>query len=548
MVDIGVVLRHYKREDIQKEMCLVSEGREVAVKFGEKGFGKRPDTLHFPRDVLEFAKQRATSFHVSEERWFNPLQLEPGLKPKELDEMRKGWDLVLDIDIPDWKISKIITWLLVKSLKENGIRSVSCKFSGNKGFHIGVPFEAFPDFFDGEETRKMFPEICKKISFFLIAYIGKNHTVFDETNEKVTFGRFYTFTLDYIAKELGKEKQELLKRVCSSCREEASVSRNEPKQQFECSCGEVLQLNEEYTKCPKCSTIIAREEEQKIPVCKCGSTNAHFEFNPLSVIEVDTLLISSRHMYRMVYSLHEKSGLCSVPVNPEDILNFKREMAEPGVVEVSLHRFLDTSSAGNEEGIALMRAAIDSGYDGKGLKERETQYFETGNYSSGTELDEVESEIPADFFPPCIHEILKGLYDGKKRAMFILINFLSNTGYSWERAESILFDWNKRNNEELREVLLKGQLRYRKTKGKILPPNCSNKAYYKDLGVCNPDNFCQKVKNPANYSIFKSRSANSEGKKGRQKLTDEQKEMRRKWREKRKEQKDKKDDLSKSSG
>ena len=536
MVDIGVVLRHYKREDIQKEMASAAKDREVAVKFGEKGFGKRPDTLHFPRDVLEFAKQKATSFHVSEERWFNPLHLEPGLKPKELEEIRKGWDLVLDIDIPNWKISKIITWLLIKSLKENGIKSVSCKFSGNKGFHIGVPFEAFPEVFEGEETRKMFPDICKKISFFLIDYIGKTHTFFDEINEKVTFGSYYSFTLDYIAKELGKEKNELLKRVCSNCKKELKVAQKEQHQQYECSCGEVLMLKEEYTKCPKCSIIISKDEKPDATVCKCGSVDSHSEFNPLSVIEVDTLLISSRHMYRMVYSLHEKSGLCSVPFNPDNILNFKKDMAKPELIQISSNKFLDISKVHRDEGANLMNLALESDLDKHELKERETQYFRGEKATLRNEVEEVENEIPADFFPPCIHGILKGLSDGKKRSMFILINFLSNTGYSWERVENILFDWNKRNEEELREVLLKGQLRYRKMKGKILPPNCSNKSYYKDLGVCNPDSFCQRIKNPANYSILKSKSANSQGKKGRQKLTEEQKEMRRKWRDKKKQQ------------
>ena len=33
-------------------------------------------------------------------------------------------------------------------------------------------------------------------------------------------------------------------------------------------------------------------------------------------LEIDTVLISSRHLYRMPYSLHEKSGLVSLPINP----------------------------------------------------------------------------------------------------------------------------------------------------------------------------------------------------------------------------------------
>ena len=32
--------------------------------------------------------------------------------------------------------------------------------------------------------------------------------------------------------------------------------------------------------------------------------------------------------------------------------------------------------------------------------------------------------------------------------------------------------------------------------------------YYKDLGLCKPDNLCQKIKNPVNYSVRKANSGN----------------------------------------
>ena len=165
----------------------------------------------------------------------------------------------------------------------------------------------------------------------------------------------------------------------------------------------------------------------------------------------------------------------------------------------------------------------------------ELKELEKSNKSM-TDIEQLQQAIPADFFPPCINTMLQGLEDGKKRTLFALINFFSNTGYEWEKIEEILYDWNRRNAEELREVTIKGQLRYRKMQKKILPPNCSNEAYYKDLQVCNPDNFCQKIKNPVNYAVLKAKAANSEGKKGRQKLTEEQKEMRRKHREKKKQE------------
>ena len=143
-MDLSTVLSYYNREDIQTAIVNAAHDREVAVRFGQGGFGKRPDILNYPKDVIELVKQGATSFHVSEEIWRNPLAIESSMKPRELDELRTGWDLVLDIDCPDWEFSKLTAHMFIKALKEQGIKSISCKFSGNKGFHIGVPFEAFP--------------------------------------------------------------------------------------------------------------------------------------------------------------------------------------------------------------------------------------------------------------------------------------------------------------------------------------------------------------------------------------------------------------------
>ena len=95
-----------------------------------------------------------------------------------LDKLRTGWDLVLDIDCPYWKYSKLITHLIIKALKKHNVSSISCKFSGNKGFHIGIPFEAFPEKINKIETRLLFPEGVRKIALYLTNYIDSKETNF----------------------------------------------------------------------------------------------------------------------------------------------------------------------------------------------------------------------------------------------------------------------------------------------------------------------------------------------------------------------------------
>jgi DNA primase large subunit len=84
----------------------------------------------------------------------------------------------------------------------------------------------------------------------------------------------------------------------------------------------------------------------------------------------------------------------------------------------------------------------------------------------------------------------------------VLINFLSNLKWTWEEIEELLARWNQKNRPGLAENYVTGQVRYARAKGKgVLPPNCSNQAYYKGYGVCSPDNTCQLIKNPVNYPM-----------------------------------------------
>jgi DNA primase large subunit len=114
--------------------------------------------------------------------------------------------------------------------------------------------------------------------------------------------------------------------------------------------------------------------------------------------------------------------------------------------------------------------------------------------------------IPEDYFPPCIKNILQGLSDGRKRSLFILTNFLKNMGWSLDKIENKINEWNSKNVPPLRNSYLRTQLRWHfRQERNLLPPNCDNENFYKDIGVCKPDEFCTDmgekivIKNPVNY-------------------------------------------------
>ena len=516
MLHISTLLRHYKNPLIQEEIVRCAHNKEVAARYGEE-FGKRPDVLTYPNDVLELVKNGATSFHASEERWQNPLLLIPGMKKKDLDTLRIGWDLVLDVDCKIWQYSQLITHLLIQELKNHGVRSITCKFSGNKGFHIAVPFEAFPEMIHGKPVKELFPEGVKRIALYLTEKIKPALLLWIKEHGSI----------ERINQELQGESQITQKIICSYCKKEQAFTE---KFQFTCShCSTQLFLekDEHFKTCPRCTTLMDKVDisTQKCRFCSRQKFEEILDLSPL--LQVDTVLISSRHLYRMPYSLHEKSGLVSLPCDPFSILAFDKASAKPERVQFR-YPFLDTSRTTLGEASRLILQAFDFEplENKKGEVPLSAQLSQEQKYAL-----EPQQRLPAELFPPCILLGLQGMQDGKKRFLFALTHFLKSAGYGYDEIDQIVHTWNKKNPEPLREVIVQGQLRHqRMQQGNILPPNCSNRGYYIDLGLCKPDLHCRKIKNPFQYAKRKAFLLQLQEKKI-EKLTDEQKEMRKKFRE-----------------
>jgi DNA primase large subunit len=204
----------------------------------------------------------------------------------------------------------------------------------------------------------------------------------------------------------------------------------------------------------------------------------------------------------MPYSLHEKSELVSIPIKKENVLSFDKERAKPENVKTEIN-FLDRNVQ-EGEATEILQKAIE-------IEEKEAtnKRFQEKMFSSDKKsFDEYEIDqeaIPEEFFPPCIKNCHKGLEDGRKRVLFMLTNFLNSMNWSFDKIDDYLHKWNKTNEEELRENAIKTQLQYRKKRKKILPPNCDTQGYYKDLRICTPDDFCARIKNPAQYAKLKAK-------------------------------------------
>lgn len=464
---LSKTLTFYKQKKVQELLVKYAEDKEVAVMFDAKYFGKRPDVLMYPQDVMSLVKKKATSLHCSEELWQNAMSLRSDIKKKEMNELRKGWDLILDIDCPHFLYSKLAAHYLVLIIRDLGVQSVTCKFSGNKGFHLGVAWEAFPNKIGDKETRVLFPEAPRRIAMYLR---DKLEPILEKEIIKIEGG-----SLDKISKRTGLSPKEL-----------------------------ITKTNDDL-----------RKSSKKLDVGK--------------FLEIDTILIAPRHLYRMPYSFHEKSELVSIPINPNKVMEFSKDMAKPSNVTFK-HEFLKRDVKQDEA-----KTLILNSFDYKPRKEEEKQV-------SNKEFEVPQDAVEEKHFPPTIKRILSGLEDGRKRALFTLINFLKGVGYDINTIEVKIDEWNERNEEPLRQSYIKGQLSAAKKQKEVIPPHnypTGGSSYYKDLGVWDPDALEKKVKNPLQYAKIKAKK-NKKSKRGRKKLTKKQKEMRRKYREKKKNEKNKK--------
>lgn len=421
---IEIAKKYYKRKDVAKFLVKYSKNREVIPKYFDV-FGKRPDTIEYINDLNILVDRKATSFHCSVELWKDVAQLKDA-DEKKINELRIGWDLLIDIDCPFIDYSKETAKLIIKQLEFHGIKNYGIKFSGNKGFHIVISHKAFPEKikFKGEEIfiKDFFPQGTRIIASFIADFIEK-----DLRDTILSLN-----TIEEISKAVNKPINDLL-------------------------------INN--------------------------------KFNPYTIISLDSMIMSPRHLYRMPYSLHEKTGLVSVVINKAQLNSFNLSIAKPSTVIIK--PFIKNPLP--EEAKELLINALD-------WQDKEKIFiaeFESGKIEYKEEkvikkLGKIKNIEQA--YCGCIKKILEGIkQDGRKRALFVLISYLKTLGLDFDKIEKIVYDWNKKNYKELKESYIKSQLNWFKKQTKnILPPNHDSNLYYKDIGILTEE--CKKFKNPLSYT------------------------------------------------
>jgi len=404
------IISYYSRKDILKEMIKIGNNREFVGAFRNGAYSKRPSVIQYENDIIEMVKNGVISFHCSVERWKNPMLLSTDIK--NYDEIRIGFDFIIDIDSKiGIEAGMICAQLVCDLLKKYNIKSYGVKFSGSRGFHIILPFEAFPKEIDFENITKQYPKIPRILSEFI--------------REKI--------------------KDELLERL---------VERYTMKNLLEITKSQTL--------------------------------------DPYNWVEIEKGW-GERHLFRVPYSINEKTWLISVPI--EEPKSFNLKMAVMSNVRINAEFF---KIPNKEEAEDLLLDAIEwkASMEDKEKRIREIKKKEIEDYK-------IKAKIPEQNFPPCIKKILAGLYDGKKRSTFTLISFLREMNWSREEIEERLEEWNKKNVPPLPTSFILGQINWNFRREKIYPASCDSDLFYKSIGICEPDEICKNIKNPMAYPLKK---------------------------------------------
>jgi hypothetical protein len=478
---------YYARKDVQDAIYNFCRNREVVPRYGE-GFGKRPDTLEYPSDIMQQAKKGATSFHCSEELWTRPLEISTEMTKEQLDEMRDSWDLLIDIDCKWFDYAKLAAKSILKALSYSGVENVGIKFSGGKGFHIIIPWNSFPKQINDIETKKMFPDwariVCgylKEISRRLLEKeIRESGAEFNRLND------LHGFKCNHCGHMC--ESMHKLEFFCNYCKIGETIKIKEKNQERKCpQCSKIMKsINEtEYYSCNKCKTNSLENPDY---FSSLGNPNYFSSsIDIYQILGLDIVLVSSRHLFRTPYSLHEKTGLASIVITKQELENFQPSDADP--LKVKIRNYMPESKEG--EARELLIQALDW--------YKEKIQNETKTNKTGKVYKEIEIDRSKIVYPPCIQCMLKGLKDGKKRSLFILISYLNSLNFSRQEIEEKITEWNAKNMPPLKQGYVDSQLSYAFKHKKIMPPNCDK--YYKDINICRPAALCQKIKNPLNYTI-----------------------------------------------
>ncbi len=169
LMNVTQIKEYYSNKFVIEQLLKNAKNREVAGALWHGGYERRPNIIQYPDDVIQMVRRGVTSFHFSVERWSYPMQL----KKDNYDDLRIGWDFLLDIDSKlGIEEAKIAVNLIANLLRKYKIK-FGLKFSGRRGFHICIPWESFPNEVNYKKLSLLYPEAPRMLAEFIRSRISE---------------------------------------------------------------------------------------------------------------------------------------------------------------------------------------------------------------------------------------------------------------------------------------------------------------------------------------------------------------------------------------
>ncbi|RLG15111.1 MAG: hypothetical protein DRN66_00005 [Candidatus Nanohalarchaeota archaeon] len=498
--------KYYSRQDIVDSLFANSRDKEMVPVFYGSRYGRRPSCAEYKGDIINWINMGASSFHNSVENWKNPMNI---VNSKfEMDQNRTSFDLLFDIDADKGiEFAKIAAILLIEELQKHNIKNIYAKFSGNRGFHIAVSHKTMPERIGDKEIKLMYPQLLQQTAAYLKDRIrGKLKEQYSKLLNKDVSNPYayadieenwsnrHLFRMPYslnektylasivldIAKIKYFRKEDAKIQNVKQVRE--FLTKKEPNESQE-----LLVRANDYFSFEQNKTLKEKHQEKTTGFEKKVKISTKFFLEK----KIKNMPASKRRAYRDAL---DSSGSVVFAGTPEKIRRKAKESQitkkEETIYNLFVMDFKEAKTILSNKKIALLFVPLDVA-----TRIRQVRYRKT-----------LTAKISFDYFPPCIKTILAGIDDGKKRAVFIMINFLTSCGWDREDIKQLLMEWNTKNTEPLKEHYISSQLSYAKNERDAAPPpNCTKSGYYTDLGVCHRDEFCieNNIKNPVSYALKK---------------------------------------------
>jgi len=174
------VIAYYSKDIISKAIAAAAVGREAVGVYTGGHYDSRPNVIQFAADVGQLARKGVTSFHISVERWRYPMQIaqvnanSSSAPQARYDTLRTGWDFVVDIDSKlGLEESTIAARLICELFERYGIKQYGLKFSGRRGWHICLPWEALPKQIDYKPAEIGYPSVPRILARFIADKISE---------------------------------------------------------------------------------------------------------------------------------------------------------------------------------------------------------------------------------------------------------------------------------------------------------------------------------------------------------------------------------------